>query len=148
MPPEEFVLFLDENLHNCQPILQALEEARISCERHSVHFRAGTPDSEWLPFVGSNGWLLITPDQRIRYNELERKAIQRYRVRAFVFTAGNLSGAEMARLLVSAFPKMKRICAKNDPPFISSITKSGDVHVRFDKFGPVHARKKAGHEPR
>ena len=147
MPPEELVLFLDENLHNCQPILHALEEAGISCERHSTHFLPGTPDSVWLPFVGSSGWLLITPDQRIRYNELERRAIQRYRVRAFVFTTGNLSGVEMARLLVSAFTKMKRVCAKNDPPFIASITKSGEVHVRFDKFGSVHARrKKPDHE--
>ena len=142
MPPEAVVLFLDENIHNCQPILNALREAGIRYERHGDRFPAGTHDNKWLPLVGQNEWLLVTVDQKLRYNELERKAIIRYGVRAFVFTSGNLSGLTMANLLVAAFPEMARICRRVDPPFIASITKTGAVNLRYDRGGPVHRREK------
>jgi hypothetical protein len=142
LPPNHFVLYLDENIHNCRSILSALGEAKIAYERHGSHFPSGTPDEEWLPLVGREGWLLITVDKRIRYNELERRAVIRHRVREFVFTSGNLSGAAMARLLVIAYPEIVRTCEHNSPPFIASITKSGLVHLRFDKLGPVHGRRR------
>ena len=106
-------------------------EAGISYEQHGAHFTPGTPDSEWLPTVGRSGWLLITLDQRIRYNELERKAILRYRVRAFVFTSGNMSGKQMAKSLSIALPGMKRLCQKTSGAFIASLTKSGAVHIKY-----------------
>ena len=103
LPPDEFVLFLDENIHNCQPIVHALRAANIPYQRFGDYFSPGTPDETWLPHVGQQGWLLITVDKKIRYNELERRAIVRNRVREFVFTSGNLSGSTMAELLVKAF---------------------------------------------
>ncbi len=65
-----------------------------------------TRDDQWLPLVGRNGWLLVTVDKNIRYNELERRAVIRFGVREFVFTSGNLSGRAMVQLLVTAFPQM------------------------------------------
>src|SRR5208283_2274685 len=85
----------------------------------------------WLPTVGNNGWLLLTKDKRIRFNELEKAAIQRYGVREFYFTSGNYSGAEMAAMLVSALREMARFCRRYDPPFIASISKSGKVSLRL-----------------
>src|SRR6202049_762596 len=100
--PEDFVLYLDENLHNCKPILDALALYGVRHERHGAHFAAGTEDTTWLPLVGERGWMLITKDKRIRFNELEKSAIQRHRVREFYFASGNYSGAEMATFLFSA----------------------------------------------
>lgn len=132
---------MDENLHNCRAILNSLQEAGIGYERYGSHFSPGISDDQWLPLVGREGWLLITVDKNIRYNELERRALMRFRVRAFVFTSGNLSGDDMAKLLVTAFPKMERICRRHDPPFVASITKSGAVHLRFESAGRVHRSK-------
>jgi len=129
--PEDFVLYLDENLHNCRPILDALTKHGVKHERHVQHFSAGAEDTTWLPFVGEKGWLLITKDKRIRYNELEKTAVLQHRVREFYFSSGNYSGAEMAEILISALPGMAKICRKHDPPFIASIAKSGSVHLRF-----------------
>jgi hypothetical protein len=129
--PEDFVLYLDENLHNCKPILDALVQYGIRHERHGSHFPPGTEDVSWLPFVGKHGWLLVTKDKRIRFNELEKSAIQRYRVREFYFASGNYSGAEMATMLVTALREMARFCRRYDPPFIASISKSGKVSLRF-----------------
>jgi PIN like domain len=141
LPPDELVLFLDENLHNCRPILKALDEAKVPYQRHGATFASGTPDEHWLPTVGRNGWLLITADQRIRYNQLERQAVMAHGVREFVFTSGNLSGTVMAGLLIKALPQMVKLCQRTAPPFIASITKSGAVHLRYDKGGSVHAAR-------
>jgi PIN like domain len=83
--PEDFVLYLDENLHNCKPILEALVQRGVKHERHTQHFQPGTEDAEWLPFVGQRGWILLTKDKRIRFNQLEKAAIRRFHVRGFTF---------------------------------------------------------------
>lgn len=84
----------------------------------------------WLPFVGEKGWVLLTKDKRIRYNELEKAAVRRYKIREFYFSSGNFSGAEMAEMLVAALREMARVFRRYDPPFIASISKAGKVSVR------------------
>jgi len=103
----------------------------IQYQRHGQHFSPGTQDTEWLPFVGEKGWILITKDKRIRFNDLEKEAVIAYRVREFYFTSGNYSGAEMAAMLIAALPEIIRICEKQPPPFFASITKAGKVHLRL-----------------
>jgi PIN like domain len=98
-PPEEFVLYLDENLCNSTAIQEALTRSRIRFERHLTHFSRGTLDEVWLPFVGKNGWVLLTTDKRMRYNLLEKRALEESNVREFVFASGNLSGNEIGRSL-------------------------------------------------
>jgi len=129
--PEDFVLYLDENLHNCKPILDALTQQGVKHERHGSYFQPGTEDTEWLPFVGEKGWVLVTKDKKIRYNELEKAAVLHSRVREFYFSSGNHSGAEMAEILVAALPGILRVWRREEPPFIASITKSGKVNLRL-----------------
>jgi len=105
----------------------------IKHERHSQHFSAGTQDTVWLPFVGQKGWILITKDKRIRFNDLEKAAVVAYKVREFYFASGNYSGAEMSMMLVAALPEIIRLCGKQAPPFIASITKAGKVHLRLQE---------------
>lgn len=99
-------------------------------ERHGNYFAPGTEDSDWLPFVGQHGWILLTKDKRIRFNQLEKTAVRRHRVREFYFSSGNFTGAEMAEILVAALPGMIRTVRKFDPPFIASIAKSGQISVK------------------
>lgn len=140
--PESFVLFLDETLQNCQPILEVLEKLNVAHERHKSFFQPGTPDEEWLPKVGESNWSLLTHDQKIRYNQLEIRQVLRYKVREFVFTSGNLTGPAMAEALVTALPKMKRFHEQLEPPFIAYVSKAGSVELRYDKDGSIHARKR------
>jgi hypothetical protein len=129
--PEDFVLYLDENLHNCKPILAALVQQGVKHERHGQHFAPGTEDTQWLPFVGEKGWVLLTKDKRIRYNELEKAAVRHHKIREFYFSSGNYSGAEMAEMLTDALRDMARIFRMQKPPFIASITKSGKAEIRL-----------------
>jgi hypothetical protein len=132
-PPEDFVLYLDENLCNSTAILDKLRELGVRFERHLTHFSRGTPDETWLPVVGKNGWVLLTADKRIRYNFLERRALEKNAVREFVFASGNLSGQEMATALESGLGKMIRMCRKLKLPFVAAITRTGEVHLRWLK---------------
>jgi len=111
--------------------LQALAHNGIHHQRHGEHFAPGTEDAVWLPFVGEKGWILLTKDKRIRFNDLEKQAVVANRVREFYFTSGNFNGEEMAALLVVALPEMIRLCGKHRPPFIASLTKAGNVHIRL-----------------
>ncbi|MGH7747245.1 MAG: hypothetical protein ACREQ5_21180 [Candidatus Dormibacteria bacterium] len=132
-PPDEFFLYLDENLCNANAILGVLTELGVPFQRHLEHFPRGIPDEEWLPFVGKKGWALLTADKRIRYNLLERRALTQNAVREFVFASGNLSGQEMATALKNAIGKMRNICRRLRPPFVAAITRAGQVHLRWPK---------------
>jgi PIN like domain len=132
-PPDDFVLYLDENLCNSRAIQNALTKLGIHFERHLAHFDRGILDETWLPLVGSKGWVLLTADKRIRYNSLEKHALEEHAVREFVFTSGNMSGQDMATALELAIPKMLRLCHKLKPPFVASITRLGEVHLRWPK---------------
>jgi hypothetical protein len=130
MPPNRFIIFLDENHCNNQKLLDVLKNADIPVERHLAHFVRATPDEEWLPFVGRNGWALLTSDARIRYRFNEKRAVQENRVCMFYFSTNNLSGMQMATALEKALPKMQRILAGQKPPYCAAITRSGEVHIR------------------
>jgi PIN domain-containing protein len=135
-------LFLDETLHNCQPIHAALERAEVEYVRHGSRFTSGALDVEWLPTVGEMRWALLTSDKNIRYNQLEREKIVQYGIREFVFASGNLSGALMGQILANALPKMKRLFRNYAPPFIAYLSQSGNVEVRYDKDGSIHERRR------
>src|SRR5579863_10576915 len=117
--PEDFVLYLDENLCNSTVILETLTKLKVRFERHLSHFSRGTLDESWLPLVGKNGWVLLTADKRIRYNLLEKRALDKNRVRQFVFVSGNMSGQEMAEALEQGIRKMVKMCTKIAPPFVA-----------------------------
>ena len=142
MQLDDFVLFLDENLQNCKPILDILALNSIRFERHQAHFQRGENDEAWLPQVADWGWIVLTKDKRNRYNDLERVAVRRHRVREFYFSAGNMNGEEMAKALAQALPEMRRILSEYQPPVVGSITRSGAVTILYDRAGSTHTRRK------
>jgi len=79
---------------------------------------------------------LVTADKRIRYNLLEKRALKENSVREFVFASGNMSGQDMAGALELALSKMRRLCRRLQPPFVATITRAGEVHVRWPKLNP------------
>lgn len=73
---EDFILYLDENLDNCQPILDVLTANQVQHHRHRDHFPRGTADEAWLEFIAERSWVVLTKDKRNRYNEIERDALR------------------------------------------------------------------------
>lgn len=134
-PPEDLVLYLDENLCDCRPIQEVLEKAGIKYERHLAYFSRGTPDETWLPFVGEQGWIVLGKDRHFRYNELERIAFTRHKVRSFEFASANLSKDQMASALTTAIPALRRATRKFARPFVVSISQGGSVTLRWPTEG-------------
>jgi hypothetical protein len=104
-------------------------------EIHDDHFPdQRTPDEAWLRFAGQRGWVVITPDARIRYRANEKAAVESARVRQFVLTARGLTGREIGELLAKALPKIRRLVEEFEPPFIGKITKGVSVSL-YESFG-------------
>src|SRR5579864_210420 len=144
---DDFILYLDENLDNCKPIMEALAGSSVKFERHCNYFPRGTEDEDWLPFVAERAWVVLTKDKRNRYNDFERDAVRRNKVREFYFGSGNFNGEEMAQALVQALPDLRNICRTFDPPVVGSIARSGVVTVVYDARGSTHERRQASRRP-
>lgn len=141
MQLEDLILYLDENVENCKPIMDALTASQIAFERHTSHFARGVEDEVWLPYVAQRSWVVITKDKRNRYNDLEREAIRRTKVREFYFARGNFSGREMAEALVLAVPEIRTLCRTFNAPLVGSITRAGIVTIVYDEKGSTHERR-------
>src|ERR1700756_1814926 len=139
---DDFILYLDENLDNCQPILEALHHNQVQHHRHRDHFPRGTPDEVWLQFVAERSWVVLTKDKKNRYNEIERAAMRRYRVREFYFGSGNVTGSEMAQALTIAIPQMRSLVREYSPPMVGSIARSGHITIVYDERGSTHERRR------
>lgn len=129
--PSPVTLFLDENHCNNARILGVLHAENVAFERFLDHFARGTPDTDWLPFIGSRGWVLLTTDKRIRYHESEKQALREFQVRMFYFSNNNMSGQQMADSLQRALRSVQRICDTEAGAFAAAITRGGEAHVRL-----------------
>jgi PIN like domain len=105
----------------------------LRVELHDSHFRQGTPDADWLPVVGERGWIVLTKDTRIRYRPAEKQALLGAGVRAFAFTSGSLSGAQMGDAIVKALPKILALLASHQRAFVARITAASDVAILLEE---------------
>jgi hypothetical protein len=82
---------------------------------------------QWLTEVGRRGWVVLTKDDAIRRNPLERRALLASNLRAFILTSQNMSGPDMAELVVRLRPRIETLARSRQPPFIALVTRSGVV---------------------
>jgi hypothetical protein len=126
-PPKGFTLYLDHNL-DYDELVDKLDRAGIRYKHHRDFFPGSAPDTELLKKVGQKNWVLVTFDQKQRTRLLERKLIDQFSIRAFVFTSSGI--ADPSDILVKTNPQMRNICRKHEGPFVASISKSGKVYFR------------------
>lgn len=106
---------------------EQLTTAGISFEPHRKHFEHDAPDEVWLRFAGSRGWPVLARDKHFRSRPNEFAAYVEGGVLGFIFTAGDLSGVETARLTQLAYPTMATIASTVPRPPIFSIDRQGAV---------------------
>jgi predicted nuclease of predicted toxin-antitoxin system len=116
--------FLDHQIGRYQ-VAEALRNAGAKVEVHLDHFQGDAPDSEWIPEVASHGWVLITKDQNIRRNPLERAAYEAAKLRGFVVTGKNMNAKELGELLVAHLSAMVRRTAGRTGPLLFTISRFG-----------------------
>lgn len=97
---------------------------------HDDLFPQGTEDVVWLRAAGVHQWVVITRDDRIRYNQLEKEAVLAARLRFFCITSSSLTGDQAATLVLSALGAMARICRQHSRHgFIAKISRGPDVKI-------------------
>lgn len=128
-PPDGSVFFIDRSL-GIEPIRTELIDAGLAVEIHDAHFARDEEDRVWLGIVGERGWVVLTKDQRLRYRPLEISALRASKARVFVLTAGNLRGADIAAVFLTALPRICEVLHTQPGPFVAHVTKSGFVTIR------------------
>lgn len=109
---------------------QALRDAGLDVRVHDELFPQGTADVEWLRVAGQPRWVVITRDDRIRYNTLEKQAVVAARLRFFSITSSSLTGEEAAELIVSSMPTVERLAREHARcGFIAKISRGPDVKI-------------------
>ena len=84
----------------------------------------------WLREAGVHRWIVITRDDRILYNQLEKQAVTAARIRFFSITSSSLTGDEAAALILSALDRMSRLCRQySKRGFIARISRGPDVKI-------------------
>lgn len=106
-------------------VADALRAAGASVEVHIDHFPMNAPDTEWIPQVASREWVLITKDQHIHRNLLERETYRDEGLRGFVATGDNMNGHDLAALLVRCLPGMTRRATGRPGPLLFAISRYG-----------------------
>ena len=142
-PPERPVFFVDRSLGK-NVISQALRNANCEVRVHDELFPQDATDEEWLREVGRNGWIVLTKDKNIRFRELEKQALVSSKARAFVLTARDVTGAEMAQIFVGALPKMLKILERTPGPFLARVTRGGQVDLLEIRRSPKTLAQKKG----
>lgn len=118
--PPELTLFLDRGA-SVKLLVAELTSANVNFVRHDDLFPQNTLDTVWLTEVGRRGWLVLTLDQNIRYNALEKQALLSSGVGSFVLIAKNFSGQRIADCIVKALPAMATFAQHTSRPFIAKI---------------------------
>ena len=118
--------FIDRSLGK-KTIPDALISKGLNVEIHDDHFEPDTSDQEWLKSVGKNEWIVITKDNRIKNRSWEFDMVRKYNVRMFVVRQASLTGQEIADILINTAKKLAIFLKYNNPPFIASISKSGNI---------------------
>jgi len=116
--------FLDHLIGRYQ-VAEALRAAGAKVEVHLDHFAGDAPDVQWIPEVARRDWVLITKDQNIRRNPLERATYESARLRGFVITGKDMTGIELGSLLVRCLPGMVRRVAGRPGPSLFTISRIG-----------------------
>jgi len=124
------VFFLDRSLGKNR-VATALRQAGATLHIHDDHFPPDAKDEDWLAEAGRRGWIVLTKDHRIRYRHVERLALMKAGVAAFILTSGDLQGEEMAQIFVKALPRITRFLKNHAKPFIAKVAKDGSVSLLF-----------------
>lgn len=116
--------FLDHQIGRYQ-VAGILRAAGARVEVHLDHFPGDMPDVDWIPEVAQREWVLITKDQNIRRNPLERTAYKAARLRGFVATGKDMNAKELGDLLVACLPGIVRRAAGRPGPLLFTISRTG-----------------------
>ena len=135
-PPR--VIFLDENLSSPK-IGELLRHFPHDwqVELYYDHFEPRKPDLEIIEICGQRGWVLVSCDDRIRTVAINRAAVNRHQVYAFMFPKGNYHWVDYSAALIVARHSMISLMRKTAPPMCARIFINGQIKPLFQHRPPT-----------
>ena len=121
--------FVDENTLALGDVMAGLRDDTAVIGRPPVDqlLRRGMSDVEWIPVVGSRGWVAITIDHHLRTRPHEASLALKHGLKCVNLRgAGNLSRWAQLVRLVSHWEAVDEFVTENpDGPWWLSLTKTG-----------------------
>jgi len=103
------------------------EEVMHLCDQ----FPPDTVDTKWLEYIGNNGYVLVSRDEKLRWNPAEIYALKTFKVGAFFLGGKGRTRCELIQQLVRNWPKMKKLAESTNPPYVFRIPPSGTKFVKL-----------------
>lgn len=119
--------FMDRALG--KSIGKTLQSMGVKVEFHNQHFQPDSPDTQWLPIVSGQGWIVLTKDENIGRNPLEVKTMAMANAKVFALVSGNLNSQQMIGIFVNAIEKIDKFAQGNNAPFIAKIYRNGQIKM-------------------
>lgn len=121
------ILFFDEDMGKRVPC--ALRCVKIQC-RYPGGPKSppiSTKDLEWIPIAGQQKWLVISANQEILRNPIERRALKDCDLGIVFLSSGTERIVAVLRLILNKLNWLERIDSETDRPFAFRITITGRV---------------------
>jgi hypothetical protein len=120
------VFYLDESIYS-RVLFSAMCASGASVRRVGIEVPFGSDDDVWLRLVGTNGWIALMRDQRVRRRRLEREALKAHGVAAFAFTGGQETAAQTAQTICPLLIKFANMYVSEPKPFLYTFGVSGSL---------------------
>jgi PIN like domain len=134
-PPEPFTFLLDRCLGTIavpailKPALATGEELILLDD----HFPPNTLDANWIPVVGSKGWVIITKDSAMRRNPLEINALLAAQTAVFFFSNCRVPANLIGDALALALPSMRTAIRRFKVPMMGRVSASSDLSILYSE---------------
>jgi len=125
---ETITFFVDRSLGG-QIIPKGLKKLKLNVVNHDDLFEKTAQDIEWIKLCGERKWYILSVDNQIRRNELEKKALKAAKVGAFILTNANKTGVDQLEMIKKALNQIFKIIKDEPLPFIAIILSSGKVDL-------------------
>ena len=92
-------------------------------------FQPDTPDDEWMDFVGSRNWVVISQDYSFHRERAVLSVIRQHRVKVFYMWGASERKQEVMRVLLNNFSRIIET-ARNPGPYVFRVKQRGPL-TRF-----------------
>lgn len=115
--------FFDNNLS--AQLAHGMREFGEDVVHLTDHFPKNAVDSEWLPFVGQNQMVVVTRDEKIRWEPAEIAAVRAFKIAVFFVGGRKQKRCDLIEQVVRNWRRMKQVASTEQRPFAIRIPPHG-----------------------
>jgi hypothetical protein len=115
-----------------------LKQAAVFVELHRTHFVHDTKDTVWITEVAKRDWIIVTADEKISFNDVEKKAVKTAKAKVLHLTMGkNAYFPDLAVNFLNSYRLIERTFYTKKPPCVAVLTKPNAKDFQANKSGHI-----------